>query len=60
MYNYEVLSNVYIKGSEQEKRIKAWADELRAKGQELKKLLGGTSLSYYELIGVVEDIHINW
>ncbi len=60
MYNYEVLSNIYIKGSEEEKRIKAWADELRAKGQELKKLLGGTSLSYYELIGVVEDIHINW
>jgi len=60
MYNQEVMSNVYIKGSEEEKRIKAWADKLRAEGQELTKLLGGTTLSYYELIGVVEDLHINW
>lgn len=60
MYNQEVMSNVYIKGSEEEKRIKAWADKLRAEGQELTKLLGGTTLSYYELIGVVEDTHINW
>ncbi len=60
LYNQEVSSNVYIKGSEEEKEINAWADKLRAEGQELTKLLGGTSLSYYELIGIVEAIHINW
>jgi hypothetical protein len=60
LYNQEVLSNVYIRGSEEEKEIRAWGDKLRKKGQELTSLLGGTSLSYYEVIGVVEDIHINW